>query len=139
MCFFCYKYFDFKLKIPLLNKIHPFDNTEKVYQSISGHTIENWSSEKPEQNWTRVSGILLFNLNFWKIEEYNNAKSIWGRLYEKVKRDFHHHFENTSPFWLDWNELKMTRPNGRNSTTNEMTYLVGLFRYIFWQHVNISR
>ena len=94
-----------------------------------------------EQNWTRVSGILLFNLNFWKIEEYNNAESIWGRLYEKVKRekDFHHHFENTSPFWLDWNELKMTRPNGRNSTTNEMTYLVGLFRYIFWQHVNISR
>ena len=27
---FCYKYFDFKLKIPLLNKIHPFDNSVKT-------------------------------------------------------------------------------------------------------------
>ena len=33
------------MKIPLLNEIHPFDNTEKVYESISGHTVENWSSE----------------------------------------------------------------------------------------------
>ena len=48
VCFFCYKYFDLKLKIPLLNKIHPFDNTEKVYQSISGDTFENWLSEKPD-------------------------------------------------------------------------------------------
>ena len=100
-----------------------------------------------EQNWTRVSGILLFNLNFWKIEEYNNAESIWGRLYEKVKRekDFHHHFENTSPFWLDWNELKMTDRMEETLLRNERNdiywvYVVGgLFRYIFWQNVNISR
>ena len=38
------------MKIPLLNEIHPFDNTEKVYQSISGDTFENWSSEKPAQD-----------------------------------------------------------------------------------------
>ena len=45
MCaFFSYKYL---IKIPLLNAIYPFDNTEKVYESISGHTFENWSSEKP--------------------------------------------------------------------------------------------
>ena len=35
------------MKIPLLNEIHPFDNSVKVYRSISGHTFENWSSEKP--------------------------------------------------------------------------------------------
>ena len=36
------------MKIPLLNEIHPFDNSVKVYKSISGHTFENWSSEKPD-------------------------------------------------------------------------------------------
>ena len=33
------------MKIPLLSEIQPFDNTEKVYESISGHIVENWSSE----------------------------------------------------------------------------------------------
>ena len=33
------------MKIPHLYEINPFDNTEKVYESISGHTVENWSSE----------------------------------------------------------------------------------------------
>ena len=35
------------MKISLLNEIHPFDNTEKVYESFSGRTFENLSSEKP--------------------------------------------------------------------------------------------
>ena len=33
------------MKIPHLYEINPFDNTEKVYESISGYTVENWSSE----------------------------------------------------------------------------------------------
>ena len=36
------------MKIPHLYEINPFDNTEKVYESISGYTFENGSSEKPE-------------------------------------------------------------------------------------------
>ena len=39
--------YKFIIKIPLLCEIQPFDNTEKVYESISGHTFENGSSEKP--------------------------------------------------------------------------------------------
>ena len=103
---------------------------------------------KYEQNWTRVSGILLFNLNFWKIEEYNNAESIWGRLYEKVKRErktsiiiskIHLHFD-----WIEMNWKWQTEWKKLYYETNEMTYtehryIVGLFRYIFWQNVNISR
>ena len=33
------------MKIPHLYEINPFDNTEKVYESISGHTVENEYSE----------------------------------------------------------------------------------------------
>ena len=40
--FFSYKRV---IKIPLLYEIQPFDNTEKVYESNSGHSVENWSSE----------------------------------------------------------------------------------------------
>ena len=36
--FFSYKRV---IKIPLLYEIQPFDNTEKVYESISGHTDRN--------------------------------------------------------------------------------------------------
>ena len=35
------------LKIPLWYEIYSFDNSVKVYRSISGHTFENESSEKP--------------------------------------------------------------------------------------------
>ena len=35
------------MKIPLLNEIQPFDNSVNLYSSISGHTFENMSSEKP--------------------------------------------------------------------------------------------
>ena len=72
---------------------------------------------KYEQNWTRVSGILLFNLNFWKIEEYNNAESIWGRLYEKVKTSIiiskiHLHFDWIEMNWkwqTEWKKLYYER------------------------------
>ena len=45
MCAF-YGFFDIEfltklMKIPLLNEIHPFDNSVKVYESISGHTDRN--------------------------------------------------------------------------------------------------
>ena len=33
------------MKIPLLNEIHPFDNSVKVHESISGPAVENGSSE----------------------------------------------------------------------------------------------
>ena len=38
------------MKIPLLNEIYPFDNSVNPYSSISGHTFENWYSEKPDLN-----------------------------------------------------------------------------------------
>ena len=44
MCFFSYKYV---IKISLLFEIKPFDNTEKVYESISGHTVENEYFKQP--------------------------------------------------------------------------------------------
>ena len=45
--FFSYKRV---IKIPLLYEIQPFDNTQKVYESISGQTVENRSKESPECN-----------------------------------------------------------------------------------------
>ena len=42
------------MKIPLLNEIHPFDNSVKVHRSISGHTFENGSSEKPEHELLKI-------------------------------------------------------------------------------------
>ena len=42
---FSYKYV---IKIPLLYEIQPFDNTEKVYESISGRTVENWTFKRPD-------------------------------------------------------------------------------------------
>ena len=42
---YTYNIVENSVKIPLLYEIQPFDNTEKVYESISGHTVENWSSE----------------------------------------------------------------------------------------------
>ena len=35
------------MKIPLLNEIHPFDNSVNTYRSNSGYTFENRYSEKP--------------------------------------------------------------------------------------------
>ena len=46
--FFVINIFWFKPENPTLNKIHLFDNTEKVYESISGPTFENVSSERPD-------------------------------------------------------------------------------------------
>ena len=36
-----------EMKTSLLNEIYPFDNSVNPYSSISGHTFENRSSEKP--------------------------------------------------------------------------------------------
>ena len=48
MCaFFCYKYLQLFMEIPHLYEINPFDNSVNPYSSISGHTFENRSSEKP--------------------------------------------------------------------------------------------
>ena len=46
--FFVINIFWFKPENPTLNKIHLFDNTEKVYESISGPTFENVCSERPD-------------------------------------------------------------------------------------------
>ena len=35
------------MKIPHLYEINPFDNTEKVYESISGRTVENDTFKRP--------------------------------------------------------------------------------------------
>ena len=43
--FLIYIFLNKLMKIPLLNEIHPFDNSVKVYESISGHAVENGSSE----------------------------------------------------------------------------------------------
>ena len=43
------------MKIPHLYEINPFDNTEKVYESISGYTVENWSSETLGINYFLLS------------------------------------------------------------------------------------
>ena len=37
------------MKIPLLNEIHPFDNSVNTYRSNSGYTFENRYSEKPDE------------------------------------------------------------------------------------------
>ena len=53
-------------KIPLLSEIRSWDNSVKSYSSISGHTFENQSSEKPGANpfFLEIS----FNiLHFYKI------------------------------------------------------------------------
>ena len=39
--FLIYIFLNKLIKIPLLNEIHPFDNSVKVYESISGHTDRN--------------------------------------------------------------------------------------------------
>ena len=52
---FSYKYV---IKIPLLYEIQPFDNTEKVYESNSGHTIETRSKESPD--WLSFSKFQFF-------------------------------------------------------------------------------
>ena len=49
------------MKIPLLSEIQPFDNTEKVYESISGYTFENGSSEKPG---ALARSTLYYNLQY---------------------------------------------------------------------------
>ena len=46
-------------------EIKPFDNTEKVYESISGHTVENWSSETLALN---------DSLNFPKFDAFHIQK-----------------------------------------------------------------
>ena len=37
------------MKIPRLYEINPFDNTEKVYESISGCTFKTLSESEPVQ------------------------------------------------------------------------------------------
>ena len=62
VCFFCSKYLQLFMKIPLLYEINPFDNSVNPYSSISGHTFENWSSEKPEYGYLMI--LRLFRLLF---------------------------------------------------------------------------
>ena len=50
------------MKIPLLYEINPFDNSVNPYSSISGHTFENWSCEKPD----------LCNYNFFTMYKHSD-------------------------------------------------------------------
>ena len=56
------------MKIPLFNEIHPFDNTEKVYESISGCTFENLCSEKPGHSIILSLSIQTRNQQFENLE-----------------------------------------------------------------------
>ena len=44
------------MKIPHLYEINPFDNTEKVYESISGCTFKTLSEESPGLNELQNGG-----------------------------------------------------------------------------------
>ena len=51
MCaFVLYIFLSKVMKIPLLNVIHPFDNTEKVYESISGCTFKTLAESEPDSD-----------------------------------------------------------------------------------------
>ena len=93
---------------------------------------------KYEQNWTRVSGIYYYSTwIFGKLRNIIMQSQFGGVSMRKLRLPSSFRKYISILIGLKWTEND--RPNGRNSTTNEMTYLVGLFRYIFWQHVNISR
>ena len=47
-----------------MNEIHTFDNSVNMYRSVSGHTFEDRSSEKPA-----YIGIFIFHQN--QIQDHN--------------------------------------------------------------------
>ena len=62
------------MKIPHLYEINPFDNTEKVYESISGHIVENWSSETCARTFF-VNKQLTLSFNFLQNHLLNFAQN----------------------------------------------------------------